>query len=97
MDYKLSTNENGDVKAIMKAGSSYVLTSMPAGKATGIIESAKQVEKSVNRVGFEICVNDGEYYFAGKFTAGKAKAADEPEKAVKKPIFKKTKTTKKKT
>jgi hypothetical protein len=93
MDYKLSTNENGDVKAIMKAGSSYVLTTMPAGKATGIIESAKQVEKSVTRAGFEICVNDGEYYFAGnigKATAKAEKATDEPVKAEKKPVKKTT-------
>ena len=93
--YKLNANDNGDVEYIAPAGSSFVRSSMPEGRAVGIIESASKVEKSDKFADFEICVNDGEFYFNGKITASKAKAepkADEPEveeKPVKKTASKK--------
>lgn len=87
MDYKLTTKEN-DVEYIMPAGSAFVKTCMPSGKAIGIIGAGK-AEKSDKFPGFEICVNGGAYYFAGKFTAEKAKANDEPIKAEKKTVKKK--------
>lgn len=75
-DYKLTVNGNGDAEYITAAGDDFVKTSMPSGQALGIIESASLVEKSDKFGGFEICVNGGEYYFAGKI--GKAAKADEP-------------------
>lgn len=98
-DYKLTVNDNSDVEYITAAGEDFVKTSMPSGQALGIIESASLVEKSDKFDGFEICVNGGEFYFAGKF--GKAAKADEPlgepeaEAKPKKASAKKTSTSKK--
>ena len=75
-DYKLTVNDNSDVEYITAAGEDFVKTSMPSGQALGIIESASLVEKSDKFDGFEICVNGGEFYFAGKI--GKAAKSDEP-------------------
>lgn len=74
MKYNLKKNANGDVWYIVRAGSAYVKASMPSGKALGIIGAASKVEKSDKFDGFEISVNDGEYFFAGTITS------DEPEK-----------------
>lgn len=76
--YNLKKNDNGDVWYIMKAGSSYVKAIMPYGKAMGIIESATDVTKSDKFDGFEICVNDGKYFFAGTVESEDKKPADEP-------------------
>lgn len=65
MSYELRRAVGGDVWYIMQAGSSYVKAIMPYGKAMGIIESATDVTKSDKFDGFEICVNDGKYFFAG--------------------------------
>lgn len=80
-DYKLTVNDNSDVEYVTAAGEDFVKTSMPSGQALGIIESASLVEKSDKFDGFEICVNGGEYYFAGKFgkVAKAEKVADESE------------------
>ncbi len=77
--YNLKKNDNGDVWFIMRAGSSYVKAIMPYGKARGIIESATDVTKSDKFDGFEICVNDGKYFFAGNMEseAKDEKPADE--------------------
>ena len=68
MGYKLSVLKPGEVDVIMPAGSSFVKTTIPEGKAIGIIESSDKVEKSDKFEGFEICVNEGKYYIAGTFT-----------------------------
>ena len=100
MDYKLTRSGENDVEYIAPAGSSFVRSIMPEGSVIGIIATASKVEKSDKFDGFGICVNDGEYYFAGAI--GKAeskaksepkagsKATDEPVKAEKKPVAKKT-------
>ena len=85
MDYKL-TSANGEVKYITSAGSDFVMSFMPESKAKAIIGAGK-AEKSDKFSGFEICVNGGAYYFAGKFTAEKAN--NEPIKAEKKTAKKK--------
>ena len=98
MDYKLTRSGENDVEYIAPAGSSFVRSIMPEGSVIGIIATASKVEKSDKFDGFEICVNDGEYYFAGKLgkeTAKAEKATDEPVKAEKKPVAKKA-TAKKK-
>lgn len=78
--YNLKKNDNGDVWYIMRAGSAYVKASMPYGKAMGIIESASDITKSDKFADFEICVNDGEYFFAGTVESKvkEEKPADEP-------------------
>ena len=68
MGYKLSVLKTGEVDVIMPAGSSFVKTTIPEGKAIGIIESSDKIEKSDKFEGFEICVNEGKYYVAGTFT-----------------------------
>ena len=98
MDYKLNSNANDDVEFIKPAGVMFVKSSMPTGQAKAIIATGT-IEKSDKFDGFEIMVNDGEYYFAG--TIGKAKAekvvADEEEvKPEKSTSTKKTTNAKKK-
>ena len=77
--YNLKKNDNGDVWYIMRAGSAYVKASMPFGKAMGIIEAASDVTKSDKFDGFEICVDDGKYFFAGTVGTEEEKPADEPQ------------------
>ena len=80
MDFKLNVNDNGDVEVVMKAGSDFVASTMPIGKAVGICEAGK-VEESDKFPDYPICVNDGAYYFAGKFKAEvKDEKAAEPKK-----------------
>ena len=104
MDYKLTVNDNKEVEIIKKAGSCYVRTVIPEGKATGLIETATSVEPSNVYAGFGIALNGDEMYIAGKLGAEKAakapkveKAADEPEKAEKKTVKKTTAAAKKTT
>ena len=81
MEYKLSENENGDTEFIKPAGVMFVKSSMPTGQAKAILATGT-IEKSDKFNGFEIMVNDGEYYFAGTITADKpSKAEAEPKKA----------------
>ena len=68
MSYKLTVLESGEVEIVKPAGSSFVRTKIPEGKAIGIIESSDKAEKSDKFEGFEICVNEGKYYIAGTFT-----------------------------
>lgn len=72
--YNLKKNDNGDVWYIVRAGSAYVKASMPSGKALGIIGAASKVEKSDKFDGFEISVNDGEYFFPGEIAEEEDKA-----------------------
>ena len=74
-NYKLSTNTNGDVEYITRAGSDFVRSYMSEGKAKGLIASGKY-EKSDKFDGFEI--KTGKYYFAGTVEAESEKSADEP-------------------
>lgn len=76
VDFKLVVNDNGDTEVIKPAGQDFVRTCVCEGEAKAIIGTASKVESSDKFDGFGICVNDGEYYFAGKF--GKAAKADEP-------------------
>lgn len=86
MDYKLNAKD-GNVEVIKKAGSAYVKFTMPEGKCKGLIAAAENAEQSDKFDGFGIGINDGELFFAGEFTADiTEKAADEPEKAEKKPV-----------
>lgn len=97
MAYALKANSNGDVEVVMKAGSDYVRTVMPKGKAEGILATAESVEKTTE-FGLNLCVNGGQYYFAGSATTKAEKPADEAEaepKAEKKTAAKKS-TAKKK-
>ena len=71
--YNLKKNANGDVWYIKKAGSAYVKATMPSGKAEGIIGTGK-VKKSDKFEGFEICINEGEYYFAGSIKTDEEKS-----------------------
>lgn len=86
MDYKLNSNANDDVEYIKPAGTMFVKSSMPTGQAKGII-ATKSFEKSDKFDGFEIEVNGGEIYFAGKITADKPSKAEPvaEEKADEKP------------
>lgn len=79
--YNLKKNADGDVWYIKKAGSAYVKAAMPEGQAIGIIESSGEIEKSDKFDGFEICVDDGEYYFAGNFKADEEKSEPKEETA----------------
>ena len=76
-------DKNGEVGFVMPAGSDFVASTMPIGKAIGICEAGK-VEESDKFPDYPICVNDGAYYFAGKFKAETEnkteKNADEPKK-----------------
>lgn len=80
MNYKLKKSDNDEVKVVMLAGSDYVVSSMPEGRAIGIIESAEKIEKSDKFDGFGISVDEGKYYFAGTVKADEEKSADEPKK-----------------
>ena len=82
MSYKLHADENGEVEIVKPAGSSFVRVKIPEGQAIGIIESADKIEKSDKFDGFEICVDEGEYYFAGTVKADEEKSADEPKTEV---------------
>ena len=86
MSYKLTVNEAGDVEFIKRAGEDFVRSSMCEGEAKALIETGK-VAKSDKFDGFEIEVNGGEIYFAGKITADKPSKADTvaEEKADEKP------------
>lgn len=72
-------DKNGEVGFVMPAGSDFVKSSMPIGRAKGIIASGK-VKVSDKFDGFEISVNDGKYFFAGTMEseAKEEKPADEP-------------------
>ena len=86
MSYKLHTDESGEVEIVKPAGSSFVRVKVPEGQAIGIIESADKIDRSDMFDGFEICVDDGEYYFAGDFKADEGKSEPkEEEKAADKP------------
>ena len=66
MDFKLKDNGNGDVNFIAQAGSDYVRSAMPIGKAQGICASA-EIEISDKFDGFPILA-DGKF-FEGKITS----------------------------
>ena len=84
MDYKLNSNANDDTEFIKPAGVMFVKSSMPSGQAKAILATGT-IEKSDKFDGFEICVNGGEYYFAGTITVGKpSKAEAEPKKTASK-------------
>ena len=85
MSYKLHADENGEVEIVKPAGSSFVRVKIPEGQAIGIIESADKIEKSDKFDGFEICVDDGEFYFAGNFKADEEKSEPKEEKTADKP------------
>lgn len=97
MAYKLKANENGDVKIIKKAGSDYVMASLPKGKVIGIIELAEKIEKSDKFDGFEICLDGGKAFVAG--TIEEEKPEPQQETVSEKPkqeFFKKYNNNKKK-
>lgn len=73
MDYKLKTI-NDEVEYITSAGSDFVKSKMPVGKAQGIIALSK-AESSDKFDGFGI--KSGKYYFAGTVKESE-KSADEP-------------------
>ncbi|MBR2554336.1 MAG: hypothetical protein IKE94_05680 [Aeriscardovia sp.] len=68
MDYKLNVNHNGEVDFIQKAGSAYVKTTIPEGRAKALIATAKSVEKSDKYDNF-IVLNDNEAFIAGELLA----------------------------
>ena len=74
MDYKLKTI-NDEVEYITSAGSDFVKSKMPVGKAQGIIALSK-AESSDKFDGFGI--KSGKYFFAGTVEAESEKSADEP-------------------
>ena len=73
MDYKLKTI-NDEVEYITSAGSDFVKSKMPVGKAQGIIALSK-AESSDKFDGFGI--KSGKYYFAGTVEEFE-KSADKP-------------------
>ena len=79
MNYKLNVNQNGEVDFIQKAGSAYVKTTIPEGKAKALIATAKSVEKSDKYENF-IVINDNEAFIAGELLA------DEKPKIETKPV-----------
>ena len=79
VDFKLVVNGNGDIEVIKKAGSAFVKTAYPVGKCEGLIATAKSVESSDRFPGYAICINGGEFYFAGTFKADK-EAEEKPTK-----------------
>ena len=85
MSYKLHADENGEVEIVKPAGSSFVRVKIPEGQAIGIIESADKIEKSDKFDGFEICVDDGEYYLAGSLKADEEKPEPKEEETADKP------------
>ena len=81
MNYQLKEKSNGEIDFIATAGSDYVKSSMPIGRAKGIIASGK-VKVSDKFDGFPIAV-DGEYFFPGELAEEKSsdnedKVYDEP-------------------
>lgn len=68
MNYKLNVNQNGEVDFIQKAGSAYVKTTIPEGRAKALIATAKSVEKSDKYENF-IVINDNEAFIAGELLA----------------------------
>ena len=77
MDYKLKTI-NDEVEYITSAGSDFVKSKMPVGKAQGIIALSK-AESSDKFGGFGI--KSGKYFFAG--TVEESKKSDDEPKEVK--------------
>lgn len=81
--YNLKKNDQDEVKFVMPAGSDFVSATMPIGKAIGICGAGK-TEESDKFPDYPICVNNGEYYFAGRFKADEPKreekATDEPKR-----------------
>lgn len=75
MNYKLNV-KNGEVDFIQKAGSAYVKTTIPEGKAKALIATAKSVEKSDKYDNF-IVLNDNEAFIAGELLAGEKPKIDE--------------------
>lgn len=78
MEYKLNDNGNGEVTFITTAGSDFVKSTMPVGKAKGIIASGK-VKESDKFEGFGIKVND-KYYFAGSIVSEEEKPKQDSSK-----------------
>lgn len=68
MNYKLNVNKNGEVDFIQKAGSAYVKTTIPEGRAKALIATAKSVENSEKYENF-IVLNDNEAFIAGELLA----------------------------
>lgn len=68
MNYKLNVNQNGEVDFIQKAGSTYVKTTIPEGKAKALIATAKSVEKSDKYENF-ISINGNEAFIAEELLA----------------------------
>ena len=79
MNYKLNVNQNGEIDFIQKAGSAYVKTTIPEGKAKALIATAKSVEKSDKYENF-ISINGNEAFIAGELLA------DEKPKIESKPV-----------
>lgn len=75
MDYKLKTI-NDEVEYITSAGSDFVKSKMPVGKAQGIIALSK-AESSDKFDGFGI--KSGKYYFAGTLEESEKSAAEPKE------------------
>ena len=75
MDYKLKTI-NDEVEYITSAGSDFVKSKMPVGKAQGIIALSK-AESSDKFGGFGI--RSGKYYFAGTVEESEKSAAEPKE------------------
>lgn len=76
MNYKLNVNQNGEVDFIQKAGSAYVKTTIPEGKAKALIATAKSVEKSDKYENF-IVLNDNEAFIAGELLADEKPKTEE--------------------
>lgn len=88
MNYQLKEKSNGEIDFIATAGSDFVKSSMPIGRAKGIIASGK-VKVSDKFDGFPIAVND-EYYFPGEL----AEEEDKPYRDEENDHFKKNKWNK---
>lgn len=89
MNYQLKDKSNGEIDFIATAGSDFVKSSMPIGRAKGIIASGK-VKVSDKFADFEICVNDGEYFFAGTVESEvKEEKPDDEPKTEDKPFIEK--------
>lgn len=69
MNYQLKEKSNGEIDFIATAGSDFVKSSMPIGRAKGIIASGK-VKVSDKFDGFGIGI-DEKYYFAGTVDSDK--------------------------
>ena len=88
MNYQLKEKSNGEIDFIATAGSDFVKSSMPIGRAKGIIASGK-VKVSDKFDGFPIAVND-EYYFPDEL----AEEEDKPYRDEENDHFKKNKWNK---